>query len=86
MVARLLATRPREVSDAEMTAMLARATRSSDATSAPRTTRRWEACACGGFKPEGAEHHYWTNRDGRHIDCLGREVRVEGGRIVEVLQ
>lgn len=76
MVARLLASRGgrRELTDAEVLAQV-RAARKSVATEAPvRVRPQWVRCECGGHRLASLRVHSPQNRDGRRVDCMGREV------------
>lgn len=76
MVARLLASKGtrREPTDAEVAAQVRAATKSVAVTMPPRVRPQWLRCECGTWRLASIRVHSPQNRDGRRVDCMGREV------------
>lgn len=76
MVARLLASKGvrRELTDAEVLAQVRAAPKSVAVEAPPRVRPQWVRCECGTTRLASLRVHSPHNRNGKRVDCMGREV------------
>lgn len=75
MVARLLAARgSRELTDADVLAQVRAARKSVAVDAPPRLRPQWVRCECGSYRLASLRVHSPQNRNGKRVDCMGREV------------
>jgi hypothetical protein len=76
MVARLLASRGerRELTAEEVLAQVRAAPKSVAVEAPPRVRPQWVRCECGTWRYASLRVHSPHARDGKRVDCMGREV------------